>query len=129
MSARRFKWEASIPDVNSVADVRKLCHCEFCKALGSNLPALTWRKWGKRELTATYAHAYCLVKEWGIDAMAALRSTEINKVTLNDTMGIASMLKIEPSKMHERVMKLVRAAEKRERTKNNAVAAEEGECP
>jgi len=90
-----YAWRAPRPAVEKAHDVRRLAVCCFCEVLGDSLlyvdrtegelPRLL-RKRGRT------AHAYCLVKKEGIVALARLHVDEIDKVTLNDILGLGVRL-------------------------------------
>lgn len=88
------KWLAPAPNVSSVAAVRKLKVCEFCKHLSSRddmvmfAPAGTVP--GREKEADLYAHGYCLVTKCpaGEDRFADLPSSEIGKVTLEEVLAL-----------------------------------------
>lgn len=92
-------WVAPVPSVEKAHDIRKLRICAFCKKPGDSLLVIELRK--------KFGHAYCIVQDGGLEALGALPSAEINKTTANDMTCLGVKL--------DDILKLVRAAERRER--------------
>lgn len=86
------EWLSPDPDAGSVAAVRKLKVCEFCKRLSSRDDMVLFAPAGTvpgRDLDL-HAHGYCLVTKCpaGEDRFADLPSSEIGKITLEEVLAL-----------------------------------------
>jgi len=90
--AKRYKWTAPTPDMETVADVRRCSACCFCKELGTDLLYIDRTQGAPlrrlRKHRGRTAHAFCYAKKAGVAALSGLHVEELDKVRLCDLRGL-----------------------------------------